>query len=69
MIFATSNAAGNRIMSHLYNTAAARFPAMRTEARSRHQQVQEEEAGVMKLFEIDADAGLLGSQIEQNLCA
>ena len=34
MIFATSNEVGHRIMSHLYNTAAKQFPAMRAEAKS-----------------------------------
>ena len=65
MIFATSNEAGHKIMSHLYNTAAAQFPAMQAEARGRLQQMQEEQSGVMRLFEVGADATLPESQVEQ----
>ena len=53
MIFATSNEVGHRIMSHLYNTAAKQFPAMQAEARSRLEQIQEEQTGVMRLFTVD----------------
>lgn len=35
MVFATDNAAGDRIMSDLYGKAAGRFEAMRAEARER----------------------------------
>jgi three-Cys-motif partner protein len=35
MVFATDNDAGNRIMAHLYNTAAARWPVMRQYAKAR----------------------------------
>jgi hypothetical protein len=35
MIFATDNAAGDRIMADLYSSAAKTIPAMRQEARDR----------------------------------
>ena len=65
MIFATSNETGHKIMSYLYNTAAAQFPAMQAEARSRLQQMQEEQSGVMRLFEIGVDPPMSDSQVEQ----
>ena len=65
MIFATSNEVGHRIMSHLYNTAAKQFPAMRAEAKSRLQQLREEHSGVMRLFEDESNFGMPESQDEQ----
>ena len=64
MIFATSNDTGHKIMSHLYNSAAAQFPAMQAEARSRLQQIREEESGVMRLFEDGSELGRPGQQHE-----
>ena len=51
-------------MSHLYNTAAAQFPAMQAEARSRIQQMEEEQSGVMRLFEIGVDPPMSDSHVE-----
>ena len=65
MIFATSNEVGHRIMSHLYNTAAKQFPAMQAEAKSRLQQLREEQSGVMRLFEDESNFGMPESQDEQ----
>lgn len=65
MIFATSNEVGHKIMSHLYNTAAAQFPAMQAEARDRRQRMQEEQSGVTRLFEMEVDPPMSDSQVEQ----
>ena len=62
MIFATSNETGHTIMSYLYNQAAKQFPAMQAEARSRLQQIQEEQTGVMRLFTVDQDLTASESQ-------
>ena len=64
MIFATSNDAGHKIMSHLYNTAAAQFPAMQAEARSKIQQMEEEQSGVTRLFDIGVDPPMSDSHVE-----
>lgn len=47
MVFATDNAAGDRIMQHLYGKAAARSELMRAEARARREAV---ETGQSRLF-------------------
>ncbi|MDE0269364.1 MAG: three-Cys-motif partner protein TcmP [Acidimicrobiaceae bacterium] len=63
MIFATSHKAGNGIMSHLYNTAADKFPDMRKEAVNRIRQAEEESSGVMRLF---SDATVSGARQERS---
>jgi three-Cys-motif partner protein len=50
MIFATDNAAGNRIMSHIYGLASERQPGMREEALSKLRVLQEAERGEFTLF-------------------
>jgi len=50
MIFATDNAAGNRIMSHIYGLAAERQPRMREDALAKVQAVREEKRGDLTLF-------------------
>lgn len=55
MIFATSHQAGDRIMRHLYNTAAKKFPEMRKEAVRRIRRMAEEASGVQQLFEHEAE--------------
>jgi three-Cys-motif partner protein len=50
MIFATDNAAGNRIMSHIYGLAAERQPRMREEAVAKLQAIEEERRGELTLF-------------------
>lgn len=56
MIFATDHKAGTKIMSNLYAKAAAEFPAMREEARRLRRQLEDEEHGVMSLFNDDQNA-------------
>jgi len=51
MIFATDHAAGNRIMTSLYNRAANEFPAMREAARRRRHRTAEEAQGIATLFD------------------
>jgi len=46
MIFATDNEAGDRIMSHIYGTAAAKRPKMQAEARAAAQAVREAQGKV-----------------------
>ena len=58
MIFATDHAAGDRIMTSLYNRAANEFPAMRQAARQRRARLAEEAAGVQSLFGDDVVDGL-----------
>jgi three-Cys-motif partner protein len=50
MIFATDNAAGNRIMSHIYGLAAERQPRMREDALAKLQAIEEEKRGELTLF-------------------
>jgi three-Cys-motif partner protein len=50
MIFATDNAAGNRIMSHIYGLAAERQPRMREEALATLRALEEERRGELALF-------------------
>jgi hypothetical protein len=50
MIFATDNAAGDRIMTHIYGQAAEKQPQMRAEAVAQMQAIKEEEAGTPGLF-------------------
>ena len=52
MIFATCDAAGDRIMRHLYNKAANQFPHMQNEARQRLRQIEDDATGVQRLFDI-----------------
>lgn len=53
MIFATDHQAGNRIMSHLYNVAAAQIPQMRQAALEQRKRHDEDSRGVMRLFDED----------------
>ena len=48
MIFATDSEVGTRIMSSLYASAAAEFPAMRKEARRLRRRKEEEAHGVLR---------------------
>jgi hypothetical protein len=57
MIFATDHEAGTRIMSSIYASAAAEFPAMREQARRTRREIVEAKSGVMSLFGTE-DAGL-----------
>ena len=50
MVFATDHPAGDRIMKSVYNTAAARFPGMRRQARARRRDREEEATGLNALF-------------------
>lgn len=50
MIFATDNAAGNKIMSHVYTKAAHKRPRMQAEAAVKVQARREERAGKLTLF-------------------
>lgn len=51
MIFATSDPTGDKIMRHLYNRAAQKFPQMQSEARQRLRVIEEDAAGVQRLFD------------------
>ena len=51
MIFATDHEAGDRIMRHIYAMAAAEFPAMREEARRMRKRKEDDEAGIVPLFD------------------
>lgn len=51
MIFATDSEVGTKIMSYLYAKAAAEFPAMREEARRLRRDIEEQEQGVLQLFD------------------
>ncbi len=51
MVFATDNAAGDKIMSDLYAKAAEREPKMRAETLARKQAKKDEERGILSLFE------------------
>jgi three-Cys-motif partner protein len=55
MIFATDHAAGDRIMTDLYNAAADEFPRMRQEARQRRARLAEQDAGIQSLFGDDLE--------------
>ncbi len=50
MIFATDHPVGTDIMTSLYTTALAEFPAMRLAARQQRARLQEEAEGVHTLF-------------------
>jgi three-Cys-motif partner protein len=63
MIFATDNAAGNRIISHIYGLAAERQPRMREEALSKLRALQEEERGELTLFPPPGARGQAGSAL------
>lgn len=51
MIFATDNAAGDRIMSHIYGQASEMQPRMRAEALAKRQAMRDEESGALGLFD------------------
>jgi len=50
MIFATDHPVGTEIMTSLYTTALAEFPAMRQAARQQRARLEEEAVGVHTLF-------------------
>ncbi len=50
MIFATDSKPGHDIMTHLYDQAAAEFPAMAQQARSLRERAAREAQGVFDLF-------------------
>ncbi|HEY5877564.1 MAG TPA: three-Cys-motif partner protein TcmP [Nakamurella sp.] len=50
MIFATDNAAGDRIMSFIYDKAAKQRPKMQAEAAALMRERREEKAGILGLF-------------------
>jgi three-Cys-motif partner protein len=56
MIFATDHAAGDRIMTDLYNTAADEFPRMRQAARLLRERQAQQEAGIQSLFGAEFEA-------------
>ena len=58
MIFATDHEAGTRIMSEIFASAAAKFPAMREQARQERSLARETERGLQRLF--DDDESLTG---------
>ena len=51
MIFATDHAAGDRIMTSIYRNAVNEFPIMRERARRLRQAKEQEDQGVMQLFD------------------
>lgn len=53
MVFATDNAAGDKIMSHMYADAVRTFPEMERQAREQLRRRRREEAGVTALFDLD----------------
>lgn len=65
MIFATDHDAGNRIMASLYNSAASELPVMRQAAVEQRRRLTEESAGVMRLFDEDAEPA--GSRTSEKL--
>jgi three-Cys-motif partner protein len=54
MVFATDNAAGNRIMGGLYGKAVRQHPLMRADAQARRRAKQEAESGRLALFDMPA---------------
>jgi len=56
MVFATDNAAGNKIMSDLYGKATEQSEGMRQEALAHRQGKREKEAGKLTLFDPPARA-------------
>jgi hypothetical protein len=59
MVFATDHDAGEKIMSHIYRTAAAAQPKMRAEALAKLEAERDEKSGILSLLppvakEIDA---------------
>jgi hypothetical protein len=50
MVFATDHPAGERIMNHIYGTAAEVRPQMQAEAAAKAQEVKEERLGTPGLF-------------------
>jgi len=52
MVFATDSPVGDRIMSHVYNNAAARaLPEMRARARHVRERLKEDEQGIQRLID------------------
>jgi three-Cys-motif partner protein len=51
MVFATDNAAGEKIMSDLYAKAAQRQPELRAEAVARKKAKKDDDRGILSLFE------------------
>jgi hypothetical protein len=54
MVFATDHPVGNKIMTHLYQSAAAREPQMVQEAKTRARRQRDDKAGILPLFEMDS---------------
>jgi len=50
MIFATDHEVGDKIMSSVYTTSAAKFPKMRGEIRARQRDQEEAASGAMGLW-------------------
>lgn len=61
MVFATDHWVGNKIMSHLYRSAAEREPEMIREAKARARRQREDKAGMVAMFEMDPVVPVLGS--------
>ena len=51
MIFATDHAAGDRIMTSIYRNAVNEFPIMRERARRLRRAKEQEDQGIMQLFD------------------
>lgn len=58
MVFATDHPVGNKIMTDLYHSAAAREPAMIREARARAWRQREDRAGMVPLFDMEPEIPL-----------
>jgi three-Cys-motif partner protein len=53
MVFATDHWVGDKIMSHLYRSAARREPQMIREAKARAWRERDERAGTLPMFEVE----------------
>jgi three-Cys-motif partner protein len=61
MVFATDHPVGEKIMTHLYQSAAEREPGMIQEAKARARRQRENKAGMVPLFDMDpADIAIDG---------
>jgi three-Cys-motif partner protein len=55
LVFATDNAVGNKIMTHLYRKAAEREPRMIQQAKARAVRQREEKVGKLTLFDMEPE--------------
>jgi three-Cys-motif partner protein len=61
MVFATDHWAGNKIMTHLYRSAAQREPEMIQEAKALARRQREDKAGMTPMFDIEPTAPTVDS--------